>query len=239
MRLILSLLALSVSVQAGAIKGVVLEHASGRPLARTIVRLNPVPRPGGVTGQPLVMRAGKAGQFEFGPLSPGIYLLRAVRDGYFVTTYSQRVPTGRGVPIEVTDTSTLSEALTHTVGPDLETKDADINPQLGPLFRLGGLLLCDTPGPVIVTLSSETGRQTTESGCAGGYRFEGLASGDYEVGLLGIAFGFFLSWLIAHVAEWKTIVTPLSVMVAFGVSVGHWNSVWPLSGCESSTNRPN
>jgi putative ABC transport system permease protein len=39
-------------------------------------------------------------------------------------------------------------------------------------------------------------------------------------GLLGIAFGFFLSWLIAHVAEWKTIVTPLSVIVAFGVSVG-------------------
>jgi putative ABC transport system permease protein len=39
-------------------------------------------------------------------------------------------------------------------------------------------------------------------------------------GLLGIAFGFFLSWLIATVAEWKTIVTPLSVIVAFGVSVG-------------------
>jgi putative ABC transport system permease protein len=39
-------------------------------------------------------------------------------------------------------------------------------------------------------------------------------------GLLGIAFGFFLSWLIASVAQWKTIVTPLSVIVAFGVSVG-------------------
>lgn len=38
-------------------------------------------------------------------------------------------------------------------------------------------------------------------------------------GLLGIAFGFFLSWLIANVAQWKTIVTPISVIVAFGVSV--------------------
>ena len=38
-------------------------------------------------------------------------------------------------------------------------------------------------------------------------------------GLLGIAFGFFLSWLIASVAEWNTIVTPTSVVVAFGVSV--------------------
>ena len=38
-------------------------------------------------------------------------------------------------------------------------------------------------------------------------------------GLLGIAFGFFLSWLIARAAEWKTIVTTSSVLIAFGVSV--------------------
>ncbi len=38
-------------------------------------------------------------------------------------------------------------------------------------------------------------------------------------GLAGIAFGIGLSWLIATVAEWNTIVTPLSVGVAFGVSV--------------------
>jgi putative ABC transport system permease protein len=37
-------------------------------------------------------------------------------------------------------------------------------------------------------------------------------------GVLGIAFGFVLSWLIAEVAEWKTIVTTVSVAVAFGVS---------------------
>jgi putative ABC transport system permease protein len=39
-------------------------------------------------------------------------------------------------------------------------------------------------------------------------------------GLLGIGFGFFLAWLIATTAEWRTIVTPLSVATAFGVSVG-------------------
>jgi putative ABC transport system permease protein len=38
-------------------------------------------------------------------------------------------------------------------------------------------------------------------------------------GLLGIAFGFFLAWLIARTADWKTIVTTASVMIAFGVSV--------------------
>jgi putative ABC transport system permease protein len=38
-------------------------------------------------------------------------------------------------------------------------------------------------------------------------------------GLLGIGFGYFLAWLIAKTAEWKTIVTISSVLIAFGVSV--------------------
>jgi len=38
-------------------------------------------------------------------------------------------------------------------------------------------------------------------------------------GVLGIGFGFFLSILIARLAEWKTIVTASSVLIAFGVSV--------------------
>ena len=38
-------------------------------------------------------------------------------------------------------------------------------------------------------------------------------------GVLGIAFGMALSWLIARTAEWKTIVTPASVVIAFSVSV--------------------
>ena len=38
-------------------------------------------------------------------------------------------------------------------------------------------------------------------------------------GLMGIGFGYFLAWLIARTAEWKTIVTTASVVIAFGVSV--------------------
>ena len=37
--------------------------------------------------------------------------------------------------------------------------------------------------------------------------------------MVGIGFGYFLSWLIAASAEWKTIVTPSSIVIAFGVSV--------------------
>ncbi len=36
---------------------------------------------------------------------------------------------------------------------------------------------------------------------------------------MGIAFGYFLAWLIARSAEWKTIVTPSSIVIAFGVSM--------------------
>jgi putative ABC transport system permease protein len=38
-------------------------------------------------------------------------------------------------------------------------------------------------------------------------------------GILGIVFGYFLSWLIARTAEWKTLVTTTSIFIAFGVSV--------------------
>ncbi len=38
-------------------------------------------------------------------------------------------------------------------------------------------------------------------------------------GLLGVGCGFLLAWLITRTAEWKTIVTPASVGIAFGVSV--------------------
>ncbi len=37
-------------------------------------------------------------------------------------------------------------------------------------------------------------------------------------GILGIAFGYFLAWLIAASAGWSTIVTPTSIMIAFSVS---------------------
>ena len=39
-------------------------------------------------------------------------------------------------------------------------------------------------------------------------------------GILGIAFGYLLSWGIARLADWKTIVTTSSILIAFGVSVG-------------------
>src|SRR4029453_1190108 len=105
MHRVFSLLAAAVCVEAGTIQGVVLEQASGRPLARTIVRLDPVP---GVSRAPsLSTRAGRSGQFVFPAVVPGFYLLVAVRDGYFPAAYGQRLPIGRGTPIQVTAESDL------------------------------------------------------------------------------------------------------------------------------------
>jgi protocatechuate 3,4-dioxygenase beta subunit len=267
MHRVLVLLAVAVSAQAGTIHGVVLEQASGRPLARVVVRLDPVPNSG---GKALNTRAGRSGQFVFPAVMPGIYLLVAVRDGYFPAAYGQRRPIGRGTPLEVTADSNLfaelrlrhkgaltgrvldengvgrpgvsvlayrarlpllsagsglsddrgmfrihgldpgkywvrsashtlddgsgwlptfgpqsreaRDARVHPVTVDADSTDADVTPDPGELFHLGGVIACDTTGPVIVTLSSETGRRRTQTACpVGGYRFEGLAPGVYEV----------------------------------------------------------
>src|SRR5260370_15443121 len=264
------LLAAAVCVRAGTIQGVVLEQASGRPLARTVVRLDSVPESGGAKKQGLTTRAALSGHFVFPAIAPGVYLLIAVREGYFPAAYGQRLPTGRGTPIYVSDESNffaeirlrrkgaitgrvldengvaragvsvlayrtrlplraagtglsddrgvyrihgldpgkywvrsaahtlddgsswlptfgpqsreVRDAGIHLVTVDADTTDADISPEPGPLFHLSGLISGDVTGPVLVTLSSETGRHQANSICpVGGYQFDGLAPGVYEV----------------------------------------------------------
>jgi hypothetical protein len=104
MHRVLVVASFAVFAQAGTIQGIVLEHASGRPIARTVVRLDPVPQvsAGGAKGQPLATRAGRTGEFAFPYVGPGLYLLHAVRDGYSEAAYGQRLPTGRDTPIDVT-----------------------------------------------------------------------------------------------------------------------------------------
>ncbi len=266
---LLALLTLAASVEAGVIQGVVIEQASGRPLSRTIVRLEAVPGGSTVAVVPMNVRTGRSGQFTFPSMPPGLYLLKVVRQGYFPAAYGQRLPTGRGTPIEVTPDSKLfaeirvrrkgaltgvvqdengiaapgvqvvayrarmplrsaglatsddrgvyrihgldpgkywvrsaahtledgtgwlptyspqgyetRDARIHRVTVDAETAYADITPNFGALLRLGGTVICDKNVPVTVVVSSETGRRSTQTGCGGGYRFEGLAPANYEV----------------------------------------------------------
>jgi hypothetical protein len=107
MHRILVFLTAAAGVHAGVIQGVVLENASGRPMARTMVRLDPVPHSGGGEARPLTTRSGRSGHFVFSAVQPGLYLLAAVNDGYFPAAYGQRLPIGRGTPIQVTAESDL------------------------------------------------------------------------------------------------------------------------------------
>jgi hypothetical protein len=266
---VLVALAIASCAYAGIVEGVVLEQASGRPLARTTVRLDAVPQAGSAKRPPLTMRTTLAGHFLFLSVTPGTYLVTAIREGYLPVAYGQRLPIGRGTPFQVTADSNffaelrmrhksaitgrildengvgtpgisvlaypaqlpLREAGTATsddrgvfrihgldpgkywvrsaantfddasawlptfglqgrevadakavlVAADADSSDADISPEPGALFHLGGFVGCDTDGAVIVTLSSETGRRSTQTLCKMPYRFDGLAPGAYEV----------------------------------------------------------
>jgi hypothetical protein len=94
-------------IHAGVIQGTVLEHASGRPLARTIVRLQPVPgqTDPGVRG--LQTRASTTGHFVFPAVPTGLYLVTTQREGYAPAAYGQRRLTGQGTPVQVTPDSDL------------------------------------------------------------------------------------------------------------------------------------
>ena len=75
-------------------------------MARTRVRLLPVPKPGS-EGKPLLVRAGISGHFMFPAVPEGLYVLTAMRDHYFPATFGQRLPGGQGAPIEVRADSNL------------------------------------------------------------------------------------------------------------------------------------
>jgi len=69
----------------------------------------------------------------------------------------------------------------HAVNVYEETAYADIQPQFGRLFHVGGRIACDSLGAVTVRLSSDSGVRATGGACAGQYAFDGVAPRLYEV----------------------------------------------------------
>lgn len=264
----------AMAAQAGVIQGVVLEQATGFALARTFLRLDPVPNPNGPAPRPLQVRTGRRGEFTFLNVAEGMYILTATRAEYAPTAFGQRRLGGFGTPIEVKADSNLfaelrmvrkgaisgrvldengvgiagvtviayrarlplrqeahadsddrgvyrihgldpgrywirtaaytlddGTGLLPTFGPgsretanariqdvkvDAEVQFADVTPEIGSLFSLGGSVSCaPEPDPPIImlTVSSEAGRRSMPVICngPGGYRMDGLAPGRYEV----------------------------------------------------------
>jgi hypothetical protein len=92
------------AAHAAVIGGVVVDHATGRPLARSLVTLRPVD---GTGGKPQSVRAGRIGQFAF-TVSAGMYLLRASRDGFAPFQYGQKEWKSAGRPMAVEQDGSLS-----------------------------------------------------------------------------------------------------------------------------------
>lgn len=116
MRTIPLLLAASLSLPAGVISGVILEWASGKPLSRTIVNLQPVPG-SGANLRPMQLRSGRSGEFTFPRIPDGLYLLSTQREGFLPASFGQRRPTGHGHPITVSkDTALFTELRLHRMG---------------------------------------------------------------------------------------------------------------------------
>src|SRR3954467_862493 len=84
------------ALNAAIIKGAVVENQSGKPLARTLISVQPVP---GSPGPTLSARTTTYGTFEFANLPKGSYLLHAARRGFMPVQYGQKNWRAAGTPI--------------------------------------------------------------------------------------------------------------------------------------------
>lgn len=116
-------------------------------------------------------RTDDRGRYRIGGLTPGKYVVRTgggqYEDGSYLPTFSRA--TGR-----------YDEAQVADVFLEQQTDGMDVRPLPGRTYSLAVGVDTDPPGaPVNVTVASDMGRRTVQ--VMDGYRFTGLAPGDYEV----------------------------------------------------------
>jgi hypothetical protein len=112
----------------------------------------------------------------------GVYRIHGLDAGrYWVRSTAHTLDDGSGVlPTFGPQSREVREARAHEVRLDEDTPDADVHPEFGNLFQLGGELQC-FDGMVKVTLTSETIHRVTQVPCGANYMFPGLSPAVYEV----------------------------------------------------------
>ncbi len=170
MRLIAAgFLGMAVLLHGGVISGIVLEQASGVPLARSKVRLDRVDATGRAQSESLI--AGRAGQFTFSGVPDGLYVLTAARDGYASISFGQRRAQGSGPAFSVNkDTNLFAELRLRKLGV-LTGRVLDEN-------RLGIRRIGVSAFPVKPPFRSVG---TAEADDRGVFRIHGLADGKYRL----------------------------------------------------------
>jgi len=161
-------LLLAASAQAAAIRGVVLDHSTGRPLAPAVVTLQAVQ---GYGAGKASVRTGSSGQFVFSPLSAGAYLVSASRLGFAGVKYGQKYWNAPGAPILVAEESApfldlRLRRLGSITGIVWDENEIGIPEQEVFAYR-------NTRPPTLVARSRTDDR--------GGYRIGGLEPGQYLI----------------------------------------------------------
>jgi hypothetical protein len=103
MRLAILAMLLAAGLDAAVVRGLVVEHQTGRPLARALVVLQPI---AGTNGATQSVHSDNYGAFEFASMPGGAYLVIALRRSFAPTQYGQKQWKSSGVPVVMEENAT-------------------------------------------------------------------------------------------------------------------------------------
>jgi hypothetical protein len=172
MRIPIAVLATAAWAHAASIRGVVVENASGHPLARSLVVVQAI---AGTPAETQAVRTDHNGQFNVNGLPAGAYLLLASRRGFAPAQYGQKRWKGSGVPLALDAEGTAAieirlERYGSLAGSVLDENDVGLPEHEIAAYR-------NTRPPVLVTRGKTDDR--------GQYRLFGLDPGSYLVRSVG------------------------------------------------------
>src|SRR4051794_29120429 len=107
-RLLLPLFLTALPLDAAILRGNVVEHTTGKVLARTLVAILPLP---GTSGPTLSVRTNSSGIFEFINIPAGAYLVNGSRRGFAPVHYGQKRWNAPGIPVTFGQDETVSITL--------------------------------------------------------------------------------------------------------------------------------
>jgi len=112
----------------------------------------------------------------------GVYRIHGLDSGrYWVRSIAHTLDDGSSIlPTFGPQSREVREARAHEVRLDEDTPDADVRPEFGNLFQIGGEVQC-FDGIVKVTLTSETVHRVTQVPCGANYTFPSLSPAVYEI----------------------------------------------------------
>jgi hypothetical protein len=157
------------TLHAAVVRGTVVEHQTGRPLARALVVVQPM---AGTTGSPQSLHTNHAGVFEFSHIPAGAYLVTVSKRAFATAQYGQKHYKAAGVPLLVDEAAPpepLSFRLQHfgaITGTVIDENEVGLADHDVAVFR-------NTRPPQLV------GRARTDD--RGVYRVGGLEPGSYLV----------------------------------------------------------